>query len=122
VRRRPLQQLRVAVGVVLDPAEERVERGRELLDRRKRGVDRDERRELLGLLLQRRDEVGLLAREVVVQEGLRDPGLARDRRHRQLGVRVTGEQLGAEVQQPPAALVDGEALVGGDALGHAVRS
>ena len=40
VRRRSLRSsFAVGIGVVLDPAEERVERARELLDRRERGVE-----------------------------------------------------------------------------------
>jgi hypothetical protein len=42
----------------------------------------------------------------VVQQTLRDSGLARDLCHRQLGERMPREQLGAEGEQPAAPLVD----------------
>jgi len=45
---------------------------------------RDQPRQLLGLLLERRHEIRLLAGEAVVQQRLRDPGRARDRGHREL--------------------------------------
>ena len=62
--------------------------------------------DLLGSLLERRDEEVLLAREVVVEERLRDARLAGDPRHRQLGVRVGGEQPCAQLEELTAALVD----------------
>ena len=70
-------------------------------------------RQLDRLLLERRREVGLLAREVVVEERLGDPRLAGDRRHRQRVVVVPREQRGAELEQPAAALLDVEAGVRG---------
>ena len=56
-----------------------------------------------GGLLERRREVRLLGREVVVEQRLRDPRLARDLRHRQLVVRVAGEQAGARARAAAGA-------------------
>src|SRR5262249_760185 len=61
-------------------------------------------------------EVPLLGGEVVVQQRLRDPGLLGDPGHRQLVVREAREQVRAELQQLPPALVDAEARVRG--AGH----
>ena len=119
-RARAAHELGVGVAVLLHPAQERVEAGRELLRGRQRGVGRDQGRQLGRLLLERRDEVGLLAGEVVVQQRLRDPRLAGDRRHRELVVVVAREQRGAELEQPAAALLDVEAGVGGAHTRHSV--
>ena len=112
-------QLRVGGAVRLDPAQVGVELAVELLDRRQLRVGLGQRRELGRRLLQRRREIRLLAGEVVVEQRLRDAGLAGDPRHRELVVGVAGEQVRAELQQLPAALVDVEAGVGGP--GHARR-
>ena len=112
-RRGAAHQLAVGGAVGVDPGQERVERAGELLHRRQRRVGLGERGELGRLLLQRGREVGLLAREVVVEQRLRDPRLAGDPRHRQLVVGVAREQVRAELEQPPAALVDVEPRVGG---------
>ena len=93
---------------------------RERLRRRQARLGLGAPAHLLGGLLQGGHEEVVLAREVVVEQRLRDPGLARDPRHRQLAERVAREQLGAELEQPAPALVDLEAGVGG--LAHGGRS
>jgi hypothetical protein len=113
-------ELGVGVALLLHPAQEDVEAGGELVAGRQRGVGRDAARQLRRLLLERRGEVGLLAGEVVVEQRLRDPGLAGDRRHRERVVVVMGEQRRAELEQPVAALLDVEARVGRSA--HARHS
>src|SRR5690242_14178596 len=64
------------------------------------------------MLLHRRLEQLGLAREVVVQQALRDPSGLGDLAHRDLLERVLGEQCAADVDQLTAALVDLEAGVG----------
>jgi hypothetical protein len=109
--RRAAHQVRVGVAALIDPAEE----GVELLGRRRVGVD--DAHQLGRPLRQHGAEVGLLAREVVVQQRLRHARGAGDAGHRQLVVAVAGEQVGAALEQPPAACVDVEAVVGGLAHG-----
>ena len=108
-----LHQLAVGRLVLLDPGEEGVEAAGQRLERRQVRIRLGPARDLLGALLKRRDEEVLLAREVVVEQRLGDAGLARDASHRELAVRVRREQLGAQVEQLAAALVDLHAGVGG---------
>ena len=110
---RALQQLAVGQLVLLDPLEEGVEAVRQRLGRRQPGSGSVRRRTSSAACLERGDEQLLLAGEVVVEQRLRDAGLARDAGHRQLGVGVAGEQLGAQLEQLAAALVDRQARVGG---------
>ena len=108
-----LHQLAVGRLVLLDPAEEGVEAPGQRLERRQVRIGRGAARDLLGALPERRDEEVLLAREVVVEQRLRDAGLARDAGHRELAERVRREQLGPELEQLTAALVHLHARVGG---------
>jgi hypothetical protein len=105
--------------VLLDPRQVDVEAALELLGGRQRRVGRGGGGELLGGRLQRGGEVGLLGREVVVQQGLGDAGLAGDARHRQLAVGVLGEQPLAQLDELGAPGVDVEASVrGAGGVGH----
>src|SRR3954452_2836936 len=114
-----LDEPRVAVGVLLDPREVRVERAHERLRRRQVRVWLDAAADLLRPARERGDEVVALAREVVVEQGFRDPRLAGDPGHRELAVAVLGEEPLAELEQAAAALVVLQAGVGG--LGHGLR-
>ena len=114
------KELRVGVGVVLDPRQVGVECLGQRLRRRQRRVGLDPRAQLLGSPGERGHEVVLLGGEVVVEQRLGDPGRARDLRHRDLVVGVLGEQPRPELEQAPAALVVLQARVRGRA--HPVRS
>jgi hypothetical protein len=74
-------------------------------------ITTDELRQLGRGFGQRSLEELFLAREVVVQQRLRDARLARDLRHRQLFERVRREQLGPDFEQLGPSLVHFQAPV-----------
>ena len=80
----------------------------ELLRRRRAGVRPDALGELPRGLLQGRDEERLLGREVVVEQGFRDPRLACDRGHRQLVVGCCVNSVRPHSSSARAPLVDVE--------------
>ena len=108
-----LEQLAVGGLVLLDPAEERVEAARQRLARRQVRMRLCAPPHLLRRLEQRGEEEVPFGREVVVQKRLGDAGLASDPSHRQLGKRVAGEQIGAELEQLAPPDVHLQARIGG---------
>jgi hypothetical protein len=79
--------------MLVDPAQVRVDGARERFGGRQVGVRLDQPAQLLGAGGEGGDEEVALAREVVVEQRLRDPGLARDLRLYDLAALTAGYRI-----------------------------
>ena len=103
------QHGRVAAGVGVDVLEVLVQAGRQALERREVGIGLGDGLHLVGRVAHDRDVEVALAREVVVEQALRDPGGRRDVVDRDLVEGALAEHLDAQRDELLAAGVGAQA-------------